>query len=115
MLFSPTASASRVILKLAITLHWVDWLAIHQFVRIGTHAYIGGKSAVTKDIPPFVLASGDRARLYGLNLVGLRRKGFSNEVISALKKTYRLFARSNLSVKEALKSAQHETSRLTGG
>ena len=61
-------------------------VAIHQFVRVGDYAYIGGKSAVPKDIPPYVIASGDRARLYGLNKVGLKRNGFSETTLGALKK-----------------------------
>jgi len=56
-------------------------VAIHQFVRIGTYAFIGGKSATVKDIPPFMMASGDRAKLYGLNTRGLKREGFSQEKI----------------------------------
>ena len=62
--------------------------AVHQFVRIGAHAYVGGKTGVSQDIPPFVLASGERAKLFGLNIVGLKRHNFSNEAIQALKKTY---------------------------
>jgi UDP-N-acetylglucosamine acyltransferase len=83
-------------------------VAIHQFVRVGAYAFVGGKSAVVKDIPPYVIVSGDRARLYGLNLVGLKRKGFSSEVILALKKTYRLFFRSKLTIQQALKAAPQE-------
>jgi UDP-N-acetylglucosamine acyltransferase len=62
-------------------------VAVHQFVRIGDHAFIGGKSAVVKDIPPFVIAAGDRATLHGLNRVGLQRHGFPPETLAALKKT----------------------------
>ena len=50
--------------------------AIHQFTNVGDYAFIGGKTGVPKDIPPYVSASGNRARLYGLNTVGLRRAGF---------------------------------------
>ncbi len=79
--------------------------ALHQFVRVGTHAFIGGKSAISKDVPPYVLAAGDRARLYGLNLVGLRRRGFSPSAVAALKQTYRHFFRSGYTFQQALKSA----------
>mgnify|MGYP003565888669 CR=1 FL=1 len=65
-------------------------VAIHQFVRIGDHAFVGGKSAVVKDIPPYVIAAGDRAKLHGLNSVGLKRFGFSQETILLLKKAYRI-------------------------
>ena len=61
-------------------------VAIHQFVRVGNYAFIGGKSAVVKDIPPYMIAAGDRARLHGLNVVGLKRHGFSRNTLSMLKK-----------------------------
>jgi UDP-N-acetylglucosamine acyltransferase len=76
--------------------------AVHQFVRIGAHAYVGGKTGVSQDIPPFVLASGERAKLFGLNIVGLKRHNFSNEVILALKKTYQLVIRSHLTIQESM-------------
>jgi len=77
-------------------------VAIHQFVRVGEHAFVGGKSAVVKDIPPYVIAAGDRATLHGLNRVGLQRHGFSRESLAALKKTYRIVFRFGLTLKEAL-------------
>ena len=49
---------------------------VHQFTRIGAHCIIGGASAVTKDVPPFVMASGNYAKLFGLNMIGLKRRGF---------------------------------------
>jgi UDP-N-acetylglucosamine acyltransferase len=64
--------------------------AVHQFVRIGRHAMIGGASAVDADVIPYGSVSGDRARLMGLNLVGLKRRGFSNEEIHELQKAYRM-------------------------
>src|SRR6056297_229237 len=77
-------------------------VAIHQFVRIGDYGYIGGKSAVVKDIPPYVIAAGDRATLHGLNKVGLKRYGFSENTLSSLKKAYRIIFRIGLTVNEAL-------------
>jgi len=77
-------------------------VAIHQFVRIGDYGYIGGKSAVVKDIPPYVIAAGDRATLHGLNKVGLKRHGFSENTLSHLKKAYRLIFRIGLTVNEAV-------------
>ncbi|MDR2639089.1 MAG: acyl-ACP--UDP-N-acetylglucosamine O-acyltransferase [Helicobacteraceae bacterium] len=62
--------------------------AIHQFTRIGSYAMIAGASAVSQDIPPFVLAEGNRAKVKGLNLIGLRRR-FSREAIDALKPIYK--------------------------
>ena len=64
--------------------------AVHQFVRIGEHAMIGGMSGVEHDVIPYGSAMGDRARLSGLNIVGLRRRGFSRDDIHILRKTYRL-------------------------
>lgn len=75
---------------------------VHQFTRIGSYCMIGGGSAVAQDICPFVLAEGNKAKIRGLNLVGLRRRGFTTEQISNLKKTYRLLFRSGLPLKEAL-------------
>lgn len=62
--------------------------AIHQFVRIGAHAMIGGMSGVEGDVIPFGLVMGDRARLCGLNLVGLKRRGFPREVIQTMRSAY---------------------------
>jgi UDP-N-acetylglucosamine acyltransferase len=85
-------------------------VAVHQFVRIGAYAIIGGQSAVSQDIPPYVSAAGNRAQLYGLNLVGLKRKGFSDESINTLKKAYKMVFRSGLTLEEALKKAATEFS-----
>jgi UDP-N-acetylglucosamine acyltransferase len=63
--------------------------AVHQFVRVGSFAMLGGASALAKDLIPFGLAAGNRAVLYGLNLVGLKRRGFSREQIAALRGAYR--------------------------
>ena len=82
--------------------------AIHQFVRVGRNAYIGGKSAVVKDIPPYVIAAGDRARLHGLNRVGLRRHGHSEKAIAMLKRTYRLIFRIGITLNEAIERVKAE-------
>jgi UDP-N-acetylglucosamine acyltransferase len=82
--------------------------AVHQFVRIGDNAFVGGKSVVVKDVPPFVLASGDRATLHGLNTVGLKRRGFSQETLKQLKKTYRLIFRFGLTQNEAIERVAAE-------
>ena len=87
-------------------------VAIHQFVRIGEYAYVGGKSAVPKDIPPYVIASGDRAKLYGLNRIGLQRHGFSESTIAALKKVYRILFRYGLTLNEAIERARAEVEHL---
>lgn len=64
--------------------------AVHQFVRIGRHAMIGGLSGVEQDVIPYGLVMGDRARLSGLNLVGLRRRGFDRQEVQDLRAAYRL-------------------------
>jgi UDP-N-acetylglucosamine acyltransferase len=86
--------------------------AIHQFVRIGDYAYVGGASAVVKDIPPYVLAAGDRAKLQGLNKVGLSRHGFSDETINILKKAYRILFRIGLTQKEAIDRVGAEVAQI---
>jgi UDP-N-acetylglucosamine acyltransferase len=84
-------------------------VGIHQFVRIGAYVMIGGCSAVGKDVPPFVRAAGGyRAQLYGINAIGLRRQGFSNERISTLKRAYELLFRSGVRMAEAMKQARED-------
>ncbi len=87
-------------------------VAIHQFVRIGENAFVGGKSAVVKDIPPFVIAAGDRAKLHGLNSVGLKRQGFTQKTLSTLKKTYRLLFRIGLTQNEAIERVIAEVEQI---
>lgn len=87
-------------------------VAIHQFVRIGNYAYIGGKSAVVKDIPPYIIAAGDRAKLHGLNSVGLKRHGFSQETLSSLKKAYRIIFRIGLTLNEAIERVKAEVEQV---
>lgn len=82
--------------------------AIHQFAKVGRHSFIGGCSRVAKDVPPFVKAVGNPIKLYGLNSVGLQRRGFSDDVVAELKKAYRLFFRSELNVRQALEQARQE-------
>ncbi len=87
-------------------------VAIHQFVKIGEYAYIGGKSGVVKDIPPYVIASGDRAALHGLNNVGLKRHRFSRATLSELKKAYRIMFRIGLTVKQATERVRAEVEQI---
>ncbi len=82
--------------------------AVHQFCRIGNQAFISGLTGVPKDVPPFMIAAGSRAKLYGLNVVGLERHNFSREEISKLKKAYRILFRSALPLTESLKIIQEE-------
>ncbi len=85
-------------------------IAVHQFGKIGRYSFIGGMSRVNKDVPPYVKAVGNPIKLYGLNSIGLQRNGFSPEIISELKKAYRLFFRSELNIAQALDEARKELS-----
>ncbi|HSM36682.1 MAG TPA: acyl-ACP--UDP-N-acetylglucosamine O-acyltransferase [Longimicrobiales bacterium] len=82
--------------------------AIHQFVRIGCHAFVGGASRVPKDVPPYLKAAGNPMQLYGLNGVGLQRRGFSEEVRVQLKRAYRIFFLSQLNVSQAVERVRDE-------
>ncbi len=81
---------------------------VHQFCRIGAHSIVGGASAVVKDIPPYTMANGNRATLFGLNLIGLQRRGFPESSIAAIKQAYRIIFRSDLLLEEALEKARNE-------
>jgi UDP-N-acetylglucosamine acyltransferase len=83
-------------------------VAIHQFVRIGAYAMVGGMTGIARDIPPYTLASGARARLYGLNIVGLRRHGFAPASIQALKKAYRILFGSRTNLQKAVEQVRQE-------
>ncbi|MBM4308212.1 MAG: acyl-ACP--UDP-N-acetylglucosamine O-acyltransferase [Deltaproteobacteria bacterium] len=80
--------------------------AVHQFCRIGAHAFISGLTGVVLDIPPYMLAAGSRAKLFGLNAVGLKRQNFREETIRALKTTYRIIFRSGLTLEKAIKKVE---------
>jgi UDP-N-acetylglucosamine acyltransferase len=85
---------------------------IHQFVRIGAHAFVGGATRVAKDVPPYVKAAGSPMELYGLNSVGLQRRGIPDDVRRELKRAYRLFFASNHNVAQALARAREELRAL---
>jgi UDP-N-acetylglucosamine acyltransferase len=85
-------------------------VGIHQFTKIGKGAILGAGSMVSKDVPPYCNATGDRARLHGLNLEGLKRRGFAPEKIEALKKAYRIMFRSNLKTRAAIVKIRQELS-----
>jgi UDP-N-acetylglucosamine acyltransferase len=75
---------------------------VHQFCHIGDHAMIGGGFRVVKDVPPYILAGSEPLIFAGLNIIGLRRRGFSAKSIDLLNKTYRLIYRSSLNVSQAV-------------
>ena len=74
---------------------------VHQYVRIGAHSMLGGASALVQDVPPFVIAAGNKAEPHGINVEGLRRRGFSPDAISVLRSAYRLLYKNGLSLEEA--------------
>ncbi len=76
--------------------------AVHQWARVGAYAMVGGLSGVSLDIPPFTRASGQHAHLYGINTVGLERRGFKKDVIAVLKRSYRILFRSGMLKEEAM-------------
>lgn len=88
--------------------HIDDWVIIggstpvHQFTKIGMHAMIGGGFRTTVDIPPYVLAAGEPLRYSGLNVIGLRRRGFSNDDIYTLKDAYSIIFGKHYNFSEAL-------------
>jgi len=81
---------------------------LHQGCRIGRLAMVGGMSGVVQDIPPFMLASGPRAQVYGINVVGLRKGGVVAKVRDELNKAYRLLYRSNLNETQALDAIEND-------
>jgi UDP-N-acetylglucosamine acyltransferase len=82
--------------------------AFHQFVRVGRHAFIGGMTRVAKDAPPFLRASGNPMKLYGLNTIGLQRSGFDEATLTELKRAYRLLFRSDLLLTQAVERGRAE-------
>jgi len=77
---------------------------VHQFVRIGAHAMVGGVSRISNDVPPYCLVSGNPAQPYGLNTVGLRRAEFTPEVVSELKECYKIVYRSGYNISQAIET-----------
>ncbi len=84
---------------------------VHQFCRVGEHAFIGGGFRVTQDVPPYVLAAGVPLRYAGINKVGLQRRGFSPEAREMIKRAYRIFFRSKLPRREAVEEMKKITPR----
>jgi UDP-N-acetylglucosamine acyltransferase len=88
--------------------HLGDWVilggmtGVHQFVHIGAHAMTGGGTILFQDVPPYVMASGSPAKTFGINTEGLRRRGFSDEGIAALRRAYKTIYRNGLSLAEAI-------------
>jgi UDP-N-acetylglucosamine acyltransferase len=81
---------------------------VHQFVRIGRHAMVGGGLRVPKDVPPYIMAAGAPLRYFGLNTIGLRRRGFSAETRSAIKRAYGILFQSALNTGQAVERIRQE-------
>ena len=82
--------------------------AVHQFTRVGRHAMIGGCSAVNQDVVPYMLSEGNKARAVYINIVGLQRRGFSEEQIKRLRELYKIIFKKKLKLKEALQTVERE-------
>jgi UDP-N-acetylglucosamine acyltransferase len=83
-------------------------VAVHQFTRIGRYAMVGGFSGIGQDIPPYMVASGSRAKLFGPNTIGLKRHGFSDSAVNSIKKAYKILFREKRTLKDALGKIQDE-------
>lgn len=81
---------------------------VHQFCRVGKHAFVGGASVVTKDALPYAKSVGNRARIYGLNTIGLVRRGLASDTIGRLKKAYRYLLQSKLNTTQALQQIDQD-------
>lgn len=104
--------------SLAGHVHVGDWVimsgfaAVHQFCKIGDHAFVGMNTSLTQDVPPFVLLSGNPAAPHGINIEGLKRRGFTREQIGDLRNAYKLIYKSGLTLDEAKAAlAQEETDK----
>src|SRR5713101_2506518 len=86
---------------------------VHQFCRVGREAYVGGYSVVVKDALPFALTVGNHARCYGLNTTGMKRRGYSGEVIRSLHRAFHLLLSSKLNTSQALEKIKEEISDST--
>lgn len=109
---------NNLILANAATLaghvHVDDWAIlgggtmVHQFCHIGTHSMCAGGSIVLRDVPAYVMASGQSASAHGLNTEGMKRRGFSPELISTLKKAYKIVYRQGLTLQQAIDKIEDE-------
>jgi UDP-N-acetylglucosamine acyltransferase len=93
-----------------------DWVTIgaysgvHQFCRVGTHAFVGGYTVATKDVLPYSKTVGNRACIYGVNTIGLTRRGFAAETIAAIRRAFRVLVQSRLNTSEAVARLEAEGS-----
>ncbi|MBS1174889.1 MAG: lpxA [Burkholderiaceae bacterium] len=98
--------------QLAGHVHVQDWAivggmtGVHQFVKIGAHAMIGGGSALLKDVVPYVMISGNPSAAYGINSEGLKRRGFTPEQIMSIKRAYKMVFRQDLTIEQAIEAIE---------
>ena len=81
---------------------------VHQFCRVGQHSFIGGGYRIVKDIPPYILAGAEPLKFGGVNSIGLRRRGFSDETILGIQRVYKIIYRKKLNVTQALTRIKDE-------
>ena len=104
--------------QLAGHVHVGDWailsgfVGVHQFCKIGAHAFIGMYTSLTQDVPPYVLVSGNPAGARGVNLEGLKRRGFTREQLDGIRSAYKLLYRNGLTLEESKTALQAEEERL---
>ena len=84
------------------------YAGVHQFCKIGAHAFVGMYTSLTQDVPPFVLVSGNPAGARGVNIEGLKRRGYSRAQIDGIRSAYKLVYRAGLTLEEAKKALEHE-------
>jgi Acyl-[acyl carrier protein]--UDP-N-acetylglucosamine O-acyltransferase len=100
--------------------HVDDWAIIggitgvHQFVRIGAHAMTGAGTTLTQDLPPYVMANGNPAAPHGINIEGLRRRGFSDDVLRLLRRAYKTLYKSGMGLVQAIEVIRSESTELNG-
>lgn len=105
--------------QLAGHVHIGDWVIlggfsnIHQFCKIGAHAMLGMSTSLTQDVPPFVLVTGNPASPHGVNIEGLKRRGFTREAISAIRDSYKTIYRSGLTLEQAKAALAAEEAKLS--
>jgi UDP-N-acetylglucosamine acyltransferase len=105
---------------LAGHVHVGDWVimsgfaAVHQFCKIGDHAFVGMNASLSQDVPPFILAAGTPIAPRGLNIEGLKRRGFGADEIAALRRAYKLIYKSGLTLDEARAALAQEEAGLEG-
>ena len=90
---------------------WVNLgggVMVHQFNKVGSHSFVGGGYRVVRDVPPFIITAGEPLRFGGINKIGLKRRGFSDETLLLIKKFYRIYFVSKMNRSDALNKIKSE-------